>query len=280
MGKAHRFIPAWAGNTDRADEGRIPLSVHPRVGGEHIRASRLRCTPRGSSPRGRGTHQPRDAGRSDHRFIPAWAGNTEVVRPIGRGDTVHPRVGGEHIIAKRMLVLLRGSSPRGRGTLLSVNPGDGLRRFIPAWAGNTARPAGCPTWQPVHPRVGGEHCVICLRRSSPRGSSPRGRGTLGGLRHGRPLVRFIPAWAGNTPARASAVASAAVHPRVGGEHQIAHGGKAKGNGSSPRGRGTLFTSAGAVILSRFIPAWAGNTSPRLGGGYDRTVHPRVGGEHT
>ena len=66
---------------------------------------------------------------------------------------------------------------------------------------------------------------------------------------------------------------------MGGEHQpLAHLNEV-GGGSSPRGRGTLFTAPLTEIRARVIPAWAGNTR----GNPLRTLsvpgHPRVGGEH-
>ncbi len=51
----------------------------------------------------------------------------------------------------------------------------------------------------------------------------------------------------------------ATHPHVGGEHAGA------------------YTEVGK--LWRFIPAWAGNTATIPRRPWDRTVHPRVGGEH-
>ena len=110
-----RFIPAWAGNTPVL----LPLSctptVHPRVGGEHTPWSSGVSRPVGSSPRGRGTRFGGGARAGSSRFIPAWAGNTCGSRRKSSPSTVHPRVGGEHILARGRLGPFRGSSPRGRG---------------------------------------------------------------------------------------------------------------------------------------------------------------------
>ena len=130
-------------------------------------------------------------------------------------------------------------------------------RFIPAWAGNTQ--AG-----------GGES-------SGGSVSSPRGRGTPQSPRRGASGLRFIPAWAGNTRIGAAEYRTVAVHPRVGGEHFdliiTAH----PISGSSPRGRGTQSRQRGCRSGSRFIPAWAGNTFPRISSSCPLAVHPRVGG---
>ncbi len=111
-----RFIPAWAGNTVNNTTGAYTITVHPRVGGEHMQPSPFTSGQCGSSPRGRGTplclpHYPRQ-----HRFIPAWAGNTFCCARRRAGTPVHPRVGGEHVSSASLRTPDFGSSPRGRGT--------------------------------------------------------------------------------------------------------------------------------------------------------------------
>ena len=75
----------------------------------------------------------------------------------------------------------------------------------------------------------------------------------------RRLVRFIPAGAGNTVCRG-----------------WWHGYQ---NGSSPRVRGTLRTTAISFSRCRFIPAGAGNTSRSCRFVTNTSVHPRGCGEH-
>ena len=130
----------------------------------------------------------------------------------------------------------------------------------------------------VHPRVGGERVGALLLIGQDHGSSPRGRGTPvkhAGLGAG---CRFIPAWAGNAHSGDTPSKSHAVHPRVGGERVNRRVEHHSPPGSSPRGRGTQRQHQPAALVSRFIPAWAGNaivsgSSPNV-----RPVHPRVGGE--
>ena len=111
------------------------------------------------------------------------------------------------------------------------------------------------------------------------GSSPRGRGTPP-LGDGLPLERrFIPAWAGNTSWARRSSRSPSVHPRVGGEHQKVLISTEIQPGSSPRGRGTHRLHNRVPPAERFIPAWAGNTHRYRRIAPERTVHPRVGGEH-
>ncbi len=234
-----RFIPAWAGNTHAASPFAAENPVHPRVGGEHDNSYRHTTNHLGSSPRGRGTlHEPTpEAGLS--RFIPAWAGNTMRTQLEPILAAVHPRVGGEH-----------GWSAPQWGT---------QPRFIPAWAGNTPHFPTWPNKRAVHPRVGGEHSSLILSNADNRGSSPRGRGTHHVIGADREIIRFIPAWAGNTRWPSRRRRACAVHPRVGGEHLDSDRLLVRASGSSPRGRGTLRLRNARQSFRRFIPAWAGNT---------------------
>jgi len=197
--RAHvRFIPAWAGNTAAPPAVQIPPAVHPRVGGEHLQWRSAHWPADGSSPRGRGTHGGTAYAAWSFRFIPAWAGNT--LRPLAPAATraVHPRVGGEHNASSTTSRRTSGSSPRGRGTHRSLTVSQRIGRFIPAWAGNTARLDFVAAQVAVHPRVGGEHFLSKPLMYEGSGSSPRGRGTLWHPASGTPPQRFIPAWAGNT----------------------------------------------------------------------------------
>jgi hypothetical protein len=173
---------------------------------------------------------------------------------------VHPCARGEHQPRIRRASRHRGSSPRTRGTRSRPRRTRGMRRFIPAHAGNT-----------VASRSSG---------SRPSGSSPRTRGTRGSsLEH---LHRQL------------------VHPRARGEHPMlpvmvhvhdrfipAHAGNTSegvirsiyDGGSSPRTRGTRQRGLEHGDRQRFIPAHAGNTRKTWPRPWATTVHPRARGEH-
>ncbi len=91
--------------------------------------------------------------------------------------------------------------------------------------------------------------------------------------------RFIPAHAGNTPGHAPSGANIRVHPRACGEHTPARYTRIRCTGSSPRMRGTRSVSSATRLLSRFIPAHAGNTLPSFRARGAQSVHPRACGEH-
>ena len=260
------------------------MAVHPRVCGEHSSspcriAAVVRFIP---ACAGNSTHGSRSRSRLD-RFIPACAGNSCGVRRMSTMSPVHPRVCGEHALARASPALdmrfipacagntcsrshaersCRGSSPRVRGTRLQRDVIDSrASRFIPACAGNTLQ----------SPVIAAD------------------------------VDRFIPACAGNTIDGALGASICTVHPRVCGEHvSNLHRSTRCMTGSSPRVRGTRCASAADRASSRFIPACAGNTleAPRHDVVHSRfipacagntcvddaqrrrmtTVHPRVCGE--
>ena len=90
------------------------------------------------------------------------------------------------------------------------------------------------------------------------GSSPRLRGT-----GPRPLrrpswIRFIPVPAGNSGLLPEDPCVDSVHPRACGEQTQAPGAIKETTGSSPRLRGTGVVARPHDLMSRFIPAPAGN----------------------
>ena len=135
---SERFIPAYAGNTAGSTGVSSPMTVHPRVCGEHARDPHFRPRQAGSSPRMRGTRRRRQVLCQFLRFIPAYAGNTRSTQYRDFRPTVHPRVCGEHESSQIDNSSNRGSSPRMRGTRLIASDALETARFIPAYAGNTA----------------------------------------------------------------------------------------------------------------------------------------------
>ena len=73
----HRFIPACAGNSVRAQRNTSFQTVHPRVCGEQESCYHSRLRYSGSSPRVRGTVCEVTNTLALVRFIPACAGNSQ-----------------------------------------------------------------------------------------------------------------------------------------------------------------------------------------------------------
>ena len=199
-----RFIPASAGNSQPTTGRSFSPTVHPRERGEQFLISAPSSLSSGSSPRARGTDHEHAVGRHCHRFIPASAGNSCFDCRRSRAPPVHPRERGEQDVADPTTNTDIGSSPRARGTVHEGGHPNGLRRFIPASAGN--RPSRIPLNRltTVHPRERGEQSTTnCIEQDLVRsgGSSPRARGTADdehavGQEPAR-IERFIPASAGN-----------------------------------------------------------------------------------
>ncbi len=152
-----RFIPAGAGNTRRFKNPVMLTTVHPRGCGEHSRISPGSPGCFGSSPRVRGTPGQQHGDYCQARFIPAGAGNTPPMASSTPRRAVHPRGCGEHSAPSAPCVRPGGSSPRVRGTPSAHAIQNGLVRFIPAGAGNTAFTSRKIGSTSVHPRGCGEH---------------------------------------------------------------------------------------------------------------------------
>ena len=151
-----RIIPAWAGNATAPRNRSTLKSDHPRVGGERSIARMATALSSGSSPRGRGTRCHTCRSASVARIIPAWAGNAPFSGRASRRRADHPRVGGERGNGIENVLLVHGSSPRGRGTPRPSSSPRSWPRIIPAWAGNADHARGRATVSADHPRVGGE----------------------------------------------------------------------------------------------------------------------------
>ena len=232
----------------------------------------------GSSPRWRGTpRRPRVPGALS-RFIPALAGNADLVLARVPKLMVHPRAGGERGDAEGALRARGGSSPRWRGTHAAGRRARAAGRFIPALAGNARASRSGSRPCPVHPRAGGERSRPTAHHGIPDGSSPRWRGTPPGAAPPPASCRFIPALAGNAMRPPSVSPSRTVHPRAGGERYLQSAALGQGRGSSPRWRGTQLGRPAGRLRGRFIPALAGNATTARRRRCQPPVHPRAGGE--
>ena len=236
--RRQRFIPASAGNTGSAGGVDRLFPVHPRERGEHLPGPAVAGREVGSSPRARGTRQCPNLRVCDQRFIPASAGNTTSLNFACSTAAVHPRERGEHRKPVISIARSTGSSPRARGTRPAHHPGGRGQRFIPASAGNTAGLLSKAICWSVHPRERGEHSLSMVVRVGDFGSSPRARGTLGGVEFACDHQRFIPASAGNTGRTLTSESTPSVHPRERGEHPALPDADGQQGGSSPRARGT------------------------------------------
>ena len=172
-----RFIPAGAGNTQRAERERLMNPVYPRWRGEHQGSSITQLSNSGLSPLARGTHAALAVNVRATRFIPAGAGNTMVPDSSAVTAPVYPRWRGEHPCSSPRAPLRRGLSPLARGTRERNFFDRALQRFIPAGAGNTPLTKPAIKASPVYPRWRGEHQILPSTAAPGAGLSPLARGT-------------------------------------------------------------------------------------------------------
>ena len=253
------IIPAYAGNTTRCQSCPPVIRDHPRVCGEHQLKANILNTYPGSSPRMRGTLVMCMKCGMLLGIIPAYAGNTSSCSPPHPCGRDHPRVCGEHYAKATENKVRSGSSPRMRGTRMSVTFSALYCGIIPAYAGNTGF-----LWETMwldgdHPRVCGEHICANSTVIHSAGSSPRMRGTPNESIGVIPKIGIIPAYAGNTKLTFSRLCATRDHPRVCGEHIFLVSAFILFRGSSPRMRGTHVPNTIIQVLAGIIPAYAGNT---------------------
>ena len=105
----------------------------------------------------RGTPPEQSDIRPEQGIIPADAGNTPKSQTVKVIRQDHPRGCGEHLLITACNSLYMGSSPRMRGTHISVDPTYVETGIIPADAGNTGRYGLCRVLPKDHPRGCGEH---------------------------------------------------------------------------------------------------------------------------
>ena len=131
----------------------------------------------------------------------------------------------------------------------------------------------------VHPRLRGELRSLAKISDQYHGSSPLTRGTHALSCRGIAVIRFIPAYAGNSTCITMVMGLLSVHPRLRGE--------------------LVYKKQDLLIINRFIPAYAGNSRysinrrpytirfiPAYAGNslylillyMIKTVHPRLRGE--
>ncbi len=154
----------------------------------------------GSSPRMRGSP---GAGFDSIRavgIIPAHAGLTPGAICYACAPWDHPRACGAHLMSNKQKKVVKGSSPRMRGSLTVVVAAAYDEGIIPAHAGLTKSATSFCVIPRDHPRACGAHRNWGGARCRVSGSSPRMRGSLFGLPVSCITLGIIPAHAGLTAA--------------------------------------------------------------------------------
>ena len=173
---AERIIPARAGFTRGARQGRVPRRDHPRSRGVYDALLGLRPAGAGSSPLARGLPPHCTEPAAGGGIIPARAGFTRPRPWPGTRSWDHPRSRGVYDCAWVPIAACEGSSPLARGLPALRAPGNNSPGIIPARAGFTAsRPASC-SCAADHPRSRGVYDLLAMTEYFEDGSSPLARG--------------------------------------------------------------------------------------------------------
>ena len=212
---------------------------HPRIRGEHVRASLMPPCQRGSSPHTRGAHPIFDETYRKGRIIPAYAGSTFSPICTREKSRDHPRIRGEHMCPASLPRGLTGSSPHTRGALVWFLADEDAVGIIPAYAGSTLPHEIVQEVREDHPRIRGEHAGLNINPRSDGGSSPHTRGAPACFPADFVELRIIPAYAGSTRSALGACRKPSDHPRIRGEHQLSRLQYLFHQGSSPHTRGAL-----------------------------------------
>ena len=230
--------------------------------GEHPDMDITQVISLGSSPHARGALPGQLRYEVDCGIIPACAGSTCPSRSRTKPARDHPRMRGEHVLAKLFENLHEGSSPHARGApgrrILDVQE----LGIIPACAGSTL------DWNLYidiardHPRMRGEHVIAVAAAAVTEGSSPHARGAQEVVAKENPIPGIIPACAGSTWARPPTRPWPGDHPRMRGEHAFRYGFLYESEGSSPHARGARLCNHRPNCLRGIIPACAGSTDKR------------------
>ena len=132
-----RITPAYAGNTEQAQDRQVQGRDHPRIRGEHAPFFYLLFCCLGSPPHTRGTLVWRLWKDNALGITPAYAGNTPCAIVSFPSLRDHPRIRGEHFVIVKLIFAILGSPPHTRGTPEIKVTSPFMGRITPAYAGNT-----------------------------------------------------------------------------------------------------------------------------------------------
>ena len=275
-----RSTPACAGSTTSSRRRTSTPSVYPRLRGEHYGSRWQRARATGLPPPARGAR--RKHGRGDGRTwsTPACAGSTARWRWRTATAPVYPRLRGEHDPAAWRRELDVGLPPPARG----AHPvGRAARRgggSTPACAGSTCPPVHDAGVGRVYPRLRGDHIPEPLAGQVTLGLPPPARGSPARQVLAQLAARSTPACAGITTAPGCSSRTAAVYPRLRGDHS---GGCSVADGVAglpPPARGSLWLDLALDDPGRSTPACAGITDVLSPAAMLLLVYPRLRGDHT
>ena len=253
-----RSIPSRAGEPLAPGRGPELARVYPRACGGTQKVGFAAKRAAGLSPRVWGNRIARAAVGGQQGSIPARAGEPPSRFGLHSQARVYPRACGGTKETSDGLKYMRGLSPRVRGNRPLARGGEQTVRSIPARAGEPAAAKAWVKWLGVYPRACGGTGLRLEERGRFEGLSPRVRGNPLQCRVHPELRRSIPARAGEPVPAIARNARPPVYPRAcGGTDNVARDLRDEG-GLSPRVRGNLQQSRGAIQEQGLSPRVRGN----------------------
>ena len=170
-------IPACAGEPPERRAAALAPRVYPRVCGGAAAWGRVMKTPRGLSPRVRGSLLSAVLPPWRPGSIPACAGEPPSIGALVPSCRVYPRVCGGADACRRVTSSGSGLSPRVRGSHAGANVVDAAVWSIPACAGEPVVLFAAVSSAGVYPRVCGGAMPKVEPVDTAEGLSPRVRGS-------------------------------------------------------------------------------------------------------
>ena len=250
-------IPAGAGEPLLPHQLPRHVQVYPRGCGGAVYACERAPFQAGLSPRVRGSRVRHTLHVGAHGSIPAGAGEPRTPPATARTGRVYPRGCGGAGMACLAAPMMRGLSPRVRGSQVVKLDGRALGRSIPAGAGEPRTHPLARRRRTVYPRGCGGAQPDSLPASSFSGLSPRVRGSRVRMLHSMVRGGSIPAGAGEPRRWRPGRSSAWVYPRGCGGASCRCFRHESASGLSPRVRGSHTVAWQPLAGDRSIPAGAG-----------------------
>ena len=135
---AEGITPACAGNRKGGTVSETQKRDHPRLRGEQSGTLCRSCAGRGSPPLARGTGTNQRLHSNHHGITPACAGNSGLSCGSCLRGWDHPRLRGEQPCKSIGILLVTGSPPLARGTVIVAKGETQRSRITPACAGNSS----------------------------------------------------------------------------------------------------------------------------------------------
>ena len=272
-----RSIPAPAGEPEGSATHSISVpGLSPRLRGNPPVAVQAVLVP-GSIPAPAGEPPTKTTDAASKTVYPRACGGTACCRTNRQNVEVYPRACGGTEVPEAGIYEVQGLSPRLRGNLRSIWPGQQRNRSIPAPAGEPDLGQLCGAKDRVYPRACGGTCSTMVISYSREGLSPRLRGNPPQPALALRVPGSIPAPAGEPTLPAECCEWRAVYPRACGG-TILPCTKAKTiSGLSPRLRGNRRGDPVQIHLRGSIPAPAGEPLQNPAWHPRRRVYPRACG---